>query len=228
MGVLVFDFFGTLVDYDPSRTAQGYGRTHALLAEIGVEIGYVDFLMRWDTVSARFDAASDEDDHEFSMIELATAFLREALGRSPIPADAEALVATYLDEWNQGVRQIDGIPTLLRSLGGDHRLAIVTNTHDPRLVPQHLARMGITDCFDAVITSVEVGWRKPHHRIYQATLDRLRVDPAECTFIGDTRGADYIGPRSMGMRALLIDPHHQQAIPAEDRIRSVLDVPGML
>ena len=84
MGVLVFDFFGTLVDYDPSRTAQGYGRTHALLAEIGVEIGYVDFLMQWDTVSARFDAASDEDDHEFSMIELATAFLREEIGRAHV------------------------------------------------------------------------------------------------------------------------------------------------
>ena len=76
--------------------------------------------------------------------------------------------------------------------------------------------------------SDEVGWRKPHHRIYQETLDRLRVDPGECTFIGDTRSADYIGPRSMGMRALLIDPHHHQAIPAEDRIASVLDVRGKL
>ena len=83
MAVLLFDFFGTLVEYDASRTAQGYQRTHAELTAIGVDLEYADFLMRWDDTAARFDAASEVDDHEFSMIELGTAFLRAALGRTP-------------------------------------------------------------------------------------------------------------------------------------------------
>ena len=207
MGVLLLDFFGTLVDYDPSRTAQGYPRTHAALAELGIDLGYADFLMRWDDAAARFDVASDEDDHEFSMTDLGTAFLQAELGRSPSPGDVDAVITSYLGEWNQGVRPIDGVPALLRSLGADHRLAVVTNTHSPTLVPNHLEAMGVADCFEAVITSVEVGWRKPHRAIYQATLDTLQVDAAECTFVGDTRLPDYTGPRSMGMRALLIDPN---------------------
>ena len=228
MAVLLFDFFGTLVEYDASRTAQGYQRTHAELTAIGVDLEYADFLMRWDDTAARFDAASEVDDHEFSMIELGTAFLRAALGRTPSTGEVDGVVASYLDEWNQGVHPIEGVPALLRSLVEHHRLAVVTNTHSPTLVPQHLSAMGVADCFEVVITSVEVGWRKPHRAIYDATLAALRVDPAACTFVGDTRGPDYIGPRSMGMQAYLIDPGARQSVPADHRIESVLDLPARL
>ena len=67
MTALLLDFFGTLVDYDPSRTAQGYPRTHSLLGELGAELAYAEFLERWSTTGSRLDATSDEDDHEFSM-----------------------------------------------------------------------------------------------------------------------------------------------------------------
>lgn len=228
MAVVLLDFFGTLVDYDPSRTAQGYERTHAELAAIGVDLGYTDFLARWDDAAARFDAASDVDDHEFSMTDLGTAFLGEALRRPPRVGEIDAVVTTYLADWNQGVRPIEGVPALLRSLADGHRLAVVTNTHSPTLVPDHLDAMGVSDCFEAVITSVEVGWRKPHRAIYEATLAALQVEAGDCTFVGDTRRPDYIGPRSMGMRALLIDPEEQHAIPSADRITSVLDLPARL
>jgi len=228
MAVVLFDFFGTLVHYEPSRTTQGYAHTHGVLAELGTDLTYVDFLTRWDDLAARFEAASDKDDHEFSMIELGTEFLRVELGRPPSVDEVDRVVASYLHEWNQGVHPIDGVPTLLRSLAEHHRLALVTNTHSPTLVPNHLSAMGIADCFETVITSVEVGWRKPHRAIYDATLAALQVDPVDCTFVGDTRKPDYIGPRSMGMQAYLIDPGGRQSVPADHRIDSVLHLPARL
>lgn len=228
MAVVLFDFFGTLVDYDPSRTAQGYRDAHAQLTALGIELAYTDFLLRWEDTAAQFDAASDVDDHEFSMTELGTAFLAETLGRPPTPAEVEGVVASYLAEWNQGVSPIEGVPELLASLAEHHRLAVVTNTHSPTLVPDHLSTMGVAEHFEAVVTSVEVGWRKPHRAIYDATLAALQVDAAECTFVGDTRGPDYIGPRSMGMRALLIDPDGLHAITAEHRLTSVLELADRL
>jgi putative hydrolase of the HAD superfamily len=131
-------------------------------------------------------------------------------------------------DWNQGVHPIEGVPELIATLDGEHRLAVVTNTHDPRLVPQHLAAMGIAPHFETVITSVEVGWRKPHPRVYRTALDALSAEPEETVFIGDTRVPDYDGPRASGMRALLIDPSHQHDIAPGDRLRSVLDVPARL
>lgn len=56
----------------------------------------------------------------------------------------------------------------------------------------------------------------------------MSANSAGDEFVGDTRDPDYIGPRSMGMRALLIDPDHRQTVPAGDRIDSVLDLPARL
>jgi putative hydrolase of the HAD superfamily len=227
MAVLLFDFFGTLVDYSPSRTEQGYHRTHALLQELGVDLGYADFLARWSDVSAGFDSASEVDDHEFSMLELGLAFLRE-VGHRASHAEAQQLVTSYVVDWNQGVHPIEGVPELIVSLSGEHRMAVVTNTHDPRLVPEHLEAMHISPCFEAVITSVEVGWRKPHPTIYRTALDALAADPADAVFVGDSKVPDYDGPRAAGMHALLIDPGHEHDIPPGDRLRSVLDLPDRL
>ena len=228
MPVVLLDFFGTLVEYDPSRTAQGYRRTHDVLVRLGVERTYAEFLAEWSDLAAAFDVASGLDDHEFSMDELGAAFLTLVLGRSPEPDEVAEVVTTYLAEWNRGVHPIDGVPALVRSLAEDHRLAVVTNTHSPSLVPSHLRAMGVADCFDAVVTSVEVGWRKPHRAIYEAALHATGADAGECTFVGDTRGPDYVGPRAMGMRALLIDPSGRQRIAAADRLQSIHDLPARL
>jgi putative hydrolase of the HAD superfamily len=227
VAVIFLDFFGTLVDYSPSRTEQGYRDTHALLRDLGVDIGYLEFLERWSLVSARFDAASDADDREFSMVGLGHAFMAD-VGRPGTDVEVDTLVGRYLAEWNQGVHAIDGVSGLLDELADEHRLAVVTNTHHPRLVPDLLATMGIADLFDGVITSVEVGWRKPHAAIYRAALESMGAEPSDAVFVGDTRIPDYDGPRAAGMSALLIDPHRRHDIAAEDRIDSVLDVPDRL
>ena len=66
-----------------------------------------------------------------------------------------------------------GIQALVDELATEYRLAVVTNTQDTILVPSHLEVMGLTARFEAVITSVEVGWRKPHPKIYSTALEAL-------------------------------------------------------
>ncbi|MEO6318337.1 MAG: hypothetical protein ABIP36_06090 [Acidimicrobiales bacterium] len=92
MTVVLFDFFGTLVDYSPSRTEQGYHRTHGMVRRMGVSLGYGPFLARWTEVARRFDAASEVDDREFSMVELAAAFLAESLDRHVSANEVSAVV----------------------------------------------------------------------------------------------------------------------------------------
>src|SRR5215211_5303072 len=151
---VLFDFFGTLVDYSASRTEQGFERSHDLLRSFGANLTYEDFLATWSQTSAKFDRLSDQDDHEFSMIDVGTAFFTDALGHEPALADVEAFVAQYVTEWNTGVRYPAGITELVHKLAGEYRLAVVTNTHQANVVPDHLAAMGLLSSFDAVITSV--------------------------------------------------------------------------
>lgn len=225
---VLLDFFGTLVHYSPSRTEQGYHASHALMTSLGAQISYSGFLESWAEESARLDARSARDDSEFSMQEVAVAVLARVLHRDPDPAEATALACAYIREWNTAVVYPPGMPELVAVLADRFRLAVVTNTHQQDLVPDHLAAMGIACHIDAVITSVEVGWRKPHPAIYAEALDRLGITAARAVFAGDTYSADYAGPATAGMTAFLIDPARRHDIPPSHRLRSLADLPGRL
>ncbi|MER7456973.1 HAD family hydrolase [Micromonospora sp. NPDC126480] len=225
---LLLDFFGTIVEYSPSRTDQGYHGSYALLCGRGCRLTYPEFLAAWSAVAAEFDRRSDVDEREFSMTELGAEFLRRALGGTPDPADVETFVTTYLGEWSSGIRYLAGMPDLLAGLAAEHRLAVVTNTHRADLVPGHLTAMGVAHHVDAVITSVEVGWRKPHPAIYAAALDALGVPASGAVFVGDTYVADYAGPEAVGIRSYLIDPARRHPVPDGRRLDSLADLPGLL
>lgn len=177
-----------------------------MVLRLGGTLDYDPFLHTWDELFCGFELGCEDDDHEFSMRDVTAAFFAATADRPPTPADLDEFVDVYLEEWNTGVSDIDGLATMLADVGRTHRLAVVTNTHAPDLVPAHLRRMGLDGAFDAVVTSVEVGWRKPHPAIYAAALGRAGVDPSRCVFVGDTRAPDYLGPRAAGMAARLIDP----------------------
>jgi putative hydrolase of the HAD superfamily len=225
---LLFDFFGTLVDYSPSRTEQGYQRSHALLHDFGGQLGYERFLQVWSATSDRFDQDSALEEREFSMVDVTTAFLRAVLPVEPTPGQVDTFVETYLAEWGAAVRHPAGIEALLKGLSSQFGLAVVSNTHSPTMVPVQLAAMGVLDLMDAVVLSVDVGRRKPHAEIYQATLRQLAIPAQDAWFIGDSYEADYLGPRRMGMEALLIDPHETASIPRHHRLDTVFDLPYRL
>jgi putative hydrolase of the HAD superfamily len=225
---LLFDFFGTLVDYSASRTEQGYHRTHELLSRLGGDLSYDDFLASWSRVSAAFDRRSDVDDSEFSMSEVAAAFLTDTLPKPPSSEEVAQFAARYVAEWNAGVRYLDGMPELLKELAARYRMAVVTNTHQPDLVPDHLAAMGVRELFEEVVTSVEVGWRKPHPRIYSTTLRRLGIDAAAAVFVGDSHVPDYLGPERAGITSYLIDASGSPSVPDHRRLDTIFDLPDRL
>jgi putative hydrolase of the HAD superfamily len=218
---LLFDFFGTLVDYSPSRTEQGYGRSFGLLREAGMGLDYPRFLALWSEVSEELDARAEETHREFSMMEAGRAFLSRAMGswEDGLVGD---FVRTYLVEWNEGVTYHPGLPALLQKLGERYALAVITNTHDAGLVPAHLEQMGIAHHFDAVVTSIGFGMRKPAPEIFQHTLRLLGAEADQCVYVGDDYDADYCGARSAGLRPLLVDPLGEVRVPESDRLGSIL------
>ena len=221
---LFFDFFGTLVDYSASRTEQGFDRSFALLRESGTALAYEDFLEQWSGVSAEFDAEAARTLREFSMVELSRAFLRRALPSAPPDALVGRFAETYVEEWNKGVFPIAGVPELISRLAGRFRLAVITNTHDPSLVPAHLARIGIADHFERVVTSIEHGFRKPHRAIFDHALLEMGASRDGSIHIGDDLEADYRGALGAGLRPLLVDPARAAPVPDAARIASVLDL----
>jgi putative hydrolase of the HAD superfamily len=98
-----------------------------------------------------------------------------------------------------------GVPeTLERLRARGLRLAVVSNSDGS--IEQGLERLGLRDCFDAVVDSFVVGVEKPDPRIFGHALARLGADPSRTLHVGDMVYADVVGARRAGIHAVLLDP----------------------
>jgi putative hydrolase of the HAD superfamily len=220
---VLFDFFGTLVEYQPDRARLDYPSSHCLLASWGHSLTHQTFITQWDLASAELEMKAAASFKEFTMADAALAF-SATCGLQLSPERCQALGATFVTEWQKHVRPIDGVPELLGRLARSARLGIVSNTHDAAMVPSILRSMGVADEFDVIVLSVSHGYRKPHPSIYQAALDQLRCRAEQVAFVGDSHDADYIGAGLAGMTPYLIDPGELYEVPPTARLASVLDV----
>ncbi|HEY8717800.1 HAD family hydrolase [Pengzhenrongella sp.] len=225
---LLLDFFGTVVEYSPSRTTQRYQGTYELTTTMGSALGYDESTEAWSTAFEGFEASTAATLEEFSMHQVAHAALDAILGRPAAADEIQPAVEAYLTDWGQGIVYPAGMLDVLRDLSATHTLAIVSNTHDANLVQSHLSAMGVSELFATVVTSIDVGRRKPHPAIYAAALERLGIRPGEALFVGDSLGPDYTGPESVGIASFLIDPTSTATVPAPRRLASLGHLAGRL
>jgi putative hydrolase of the HAD superfamily len=91
------------------------------------------------------------------------------------------------------------------------RVGIVSNTTTPPLMlTTYLETLGVASFAQAIAFSVEIGFRKPHESIYRSVLDRLDVAPEQALFVGDRVREDVLGPRKLGMEAVLTHEFRQE------------------
>jgi len=100
----------------------------------------------------------------------------------------------------------DVVPALDQLADDGLRLMALSNW-DPRL-PTILERLGLAERFETVVYSAEVGFEKPHERIFHAALDSLGLRAGSVVHVGDRRLDDVEGATAVGMHALLIDRRH--------------------
>jgi putative hydrolase of the HAD superfamily len=79
-----------------------------------------------------------------------------------------------------------GVLDLIHRLHGHYKLAVLSNS--PPGLAQWLADWEILDLFDVVVCSGDEGLVKPDPAIFELTLKRLDVMPAEAVFIDDYPG----------------------------------------
>lgn len=92
-----------------------------------------------------------------------------------------------------------------------YRVGIVSNATPTGSVMRHdLEVLGLADLIDVAAYSSEVGYRKPHPRIYLAVTEALDVGPEACLFVGDRVKEDVIGSQALGMWAVLSHEFRQE------------------
>ena len=97
-----------------------------------------------------------------------------------------------------------------------YRLSVVSNFDHAPTARELLRKFGIADFFEQIIISEEVGWRKPHRKIFEFALAGLGESSSDAIFIGDDPEADITGSSDCGIDSVWVK-RKEQFTPAEPK-----------
>lgn len=137
------------------------------------------------------------------------------------------------------VQEVDGVRETLRRLRLRYRLIVATNADDSgvRDVRAALSRVGIDELIDDVVSSRDVGTRKPDPLFYRAALLRagfagVPLAPERAVMVGDSLENDVAGAQAAGLRAIWFAPRRARraaGAPIPDaRIHRLAELPAAL
>ncbi|MCS7140363.1 MAG: HAD family hydrolase [Candidatus Nezhaarchaeota archaeon] len=91
--------------------------------------------------------------------------------------------------------------TFLRGLKkAGSTIIVVSNTPDHQIALESLESLGLMRYVDDVVTSAQLGLRKPHPLVYLRALERACASTA--IFVGDHVENDVVGPLRVGLYAI--------------------------
>lgn len=206
-----FDFFGTLVHAkaDVNLCIEGL---HQRLCEHQIHISLEEFLQAYRTVTSDFRRIRQDTCKEVNnclwVAETVKKFGYMLSSDSPLIVEA---VDAYFSPWILTLPK-DVLPTL-SVLRKTFKIGLISNFTCSNYIHKTLKTLGLSDSFDCVIVSEDVGWRKPHPKIFKRFLEALNVKAEETLFVGDELESDMLGAKEIGMKtAQIVDDDYQEPL----------------
>ncbi len=233
-GLVIFDAFNTLVTscLGSKRTflaglAQtGIRASTAMLADLQAASEGLDH-SRWSNSRAAYCGWAAET---LAALAQVGAGLGSDLGSVPgtgLVGQLAPRVVPALEQWHQAPMvalpsAADCLATLKRA---GFAIALCSNWGWD--LAADLAGTGLAGYIDIFVTSAQAGYRKPHTRIYQATLELAGFRTEDAVFVGDSLRTDALGPQRAGIRSVLVtraeeQVHGEQVASLGDAARLIL------
>lgn len=126
----------------------------------------------------------------------------------------------YIAEAPRKKNLVPGALGLLEKLKPHFNLHIITNGFSE--VQHHkIARSGLADFFEHILTSEDCGYTKPDPRIFKHALKKCKSETQEALMIGDDLVVDIVGAREAGWDQVFFNPNdgkHEEKVTYEIRM----------
>jgi HAD superfamily hydrolase (TIGR01509 family) len=158
-----------------------------------------------------------------SSFEFTGRYFADRLGvpREEGPALIKEMIELMHEHLREQVAGRPGAVELVERLRGRTRLGLASNS--PRaLVDTALATAGITDAFDAIVTSDDVALAKPAPDLYLLACERLGVAPDEALALEDS-SSGVAAAKAAGLTCIAVPQFAGTDVSAADRIIDSLE-----
>lgn len=202
-----FDLFGTLV-----TAARPSDPATAVAAALGARD--VDVPSDWD--DAYRDPHRDlEPTDAHSLFD----HVADALASRGVDADPDVVADAVLDAFDGDVTTCSGAHEAVDAAAVHGPVGVLSNCSVPGLAQRALDRSTLdARAFDAVVVSVDLGWRKPGRRAFEAAADALGGTVDALVHVGDDPRTDG-GIIDVGGTFVSLDDTPLRAVP--ERLEAV-------
>jgi putative hydrolase of the HAD superfamily len=210
-GLVIFDAFNTLVTSRPDsrRTfLDGLGQAGVrastiMLADLQAASEGLDH-SRWSSSRAAYCLWATETLAALAQISTGLGADGEGVPGASLLGELAPRVVPALEQWHQApmIALPGAAECLARLKRAGFSIALCSNWGWD--LADDLANTGLAGYVDMFVTSAQAGYRKPHARIYQATLERAGFGAEDAVFVGDSLRTDALGPQRAGIRSVLV------------------------
>lgn len=206
---VIFDFIGTLTNVrgyslEASRMTSRM-KLYKAVVNAGFKVDAKSFLEAHIQAHEKYRVIRYQ-----KLVEVTNAvWISEALnnlGYETTPDDPQVKTAINIsfEDYLNSLELRQCTKRILKMTSTDYKLGLVTNFTYAPVIYVGLRKLDINQFFNAILISDEVGWRKPHPKIFNEALKRLRVSAHETVYVGDSPLEDIKGAKATGMKTVFV------------------------
>ncbi len=195
---IFFDLDHTLWDFETNS-----GKTfEQIFDKNNIEVDFSNFMEVYRPINHHYWKLYREE--KVSKSDLRYGRLRDAFDQLnyKISDDLIDLLAVeYIDFLPYHNALFDGAHEILTYLKAKYKMHIITNGFE-EVQHKKMDHAGLLKYFDKIITSEEVGVKKPNPKIFEYAIKKAEAKPEESLMIGDNLEADILGAQNVGMETI--------------------------
>lgn len=201
-----FDFYNTLVGYDPPQEVLEARALKDFGIDASPEIFRRPLLSANEFIygeHARLPIGKRSKEEKIALYSQYHGIILKEAGIDPSPELIAGVLGKLLKLDLKLVLFDDVMPALTQLKGLKLVLGLISNVD--RDINPICQELGLSAMLGVVVTSQEVGFNKPQPEIFLAALKQAGVKPPEAIYVGDQHQVDVVGATGAGMLGILLD-----------------------